>query len=985
MKRLLNADEILRTLPSKYYVINLKTKEIVQTNDRSVSENNNLCYKFLFNKEYACGSNSDGCICQRAIQSGKESNCIIDKVSKNNTEFFKANVTVIDDDLVIANYENISDLVKVKKELKINSKRLARAEKLTDFGYWEFNIDDKIMLASQGAKDIYGVNSGLLTLDEAQRFPLKRYRSNLNKQLNDLIVLGKPYNVKFKIKRKDTGEIRCVHSIAEYREDKKMVFGVIHDITETQQIQSSLKESEHNLKQLFKNMNSGFAYHEIIVNDKKEPIDYKFLDVNAKFEEITGLKRSEILNKRVLELMPNTESSWIKRYGEVALTGKPVTFNDYSVEMDKHFEVAVYSPKKNFFAVTFSEITQRIKVREDLEESLLDLKLAQQIANIGNWKYNPETEDLNWSSQVYQIFEKKKITEPVDYHNLKNYFDEKDYQILGEAIDESLFNNKGFEIQLKLLLPKNNFKWIEVICLPGKKAKNNEYFLRGTVQDITASKKAEDGINYSNKLLRTVIDNIPDAIYMKDINCRKLIANKGDAINCGVESVDEIVGKTDYDLYPKEVAEIYTDDDLQVINEGKTIFNRQEILPQKDKERIILTSKFPLKNEDDEIVGLVGIGRDITELKEHELRLQLLQQTIEQVPIGVMITNTKGEIEYVNPGFEKSTGYSFNDVLGKNPNILKSEKHPDRYYKKLWETITSGETWYGEFHNRKKDGTLYWESTLISPISNDKGEIKHFVAIKEDVSEKKQMIEDLKKSKEKAEESDRLKSIFLTNMSHEIRTPLNGILGFSNVICSGITDKNKLEYYGDIINNSGRRLIKVIDDIIDISMIQSNQMDFVFDHFDLNDLLTELYRSFKIFKAEKLNNIEFDLELCRDKNWEIVYSDKTKLNQVFENLLENAFKFTKTGAIKFGCFKADKNSLTLFVKDSGVGIPKEKVKLIFEAFRQAEEGDSRKFEGSGLGLAISAAIMEKLGGEIQVESQPGKGSVFYLKFFRDKI
>jgi signal transduction histidine kinase len=193
-------------------------------------------------------------------------------------------------------------------------------------------------------------------------------------------------------------------------------------------------------------------------------------------------------------------------------------------------------------------------------------------------------------------------------------------------------------------------------------------------------------------------------------------------------------------------------------------------------------------------------------------------------------------------------------------------------------------------------------------------------------------------------------------------------------------DESKLEFYGNIIENSGQRLIKVIDDIIDISMIQSNQMTFEFNDFHLNDLLREVFDSYSAQYSGKIKEIGFEMNSCTDKNWEFIYSDKFKVLQVLRNLLDNAFKFTKKGKIEFGYWDSNINNLTLYVKDTGIGIVKEKTKVIFEPFRQAEEGDARKFEGSGLGLAISSAIMEKLGGNIQLDTVPDKGSVFYLEF-----
>lgn len=402
------------------------------------------------------------------------------------------------------------------------------------------------------------------------------------------------------------------------------------------------------------------------------------------------------------------------------------------------------------------------------------------------------------------------------------------------------------------------------------------------------------------------------------------------------------------------------------------------------KQHWILTSKFPLKNNEDKIIGLVGIGRDITEQKEQQLKLELLQQTIEQSPLPIVITNPEEIIEYVNPGFTNASGYSFADVIGETPRILKSGLQGKEYYKNLWETIGSGKNWSGEFQNKRKDGTIYWESAVITPILNELNEIKHFVAIKEDITGKKKMIQDLKIAKEKAEESDRLKTLFLANMSHEIRTPLSGILGFSSIICAGVSDQEQLKDFGRIIENSGKRLTTVIDDIIDISMIQSNQLKLKYETFDIDELLEEMLIVYRNQKTEKLVKIEFNVKYCENQEHRIIYSDKNRIYQVLRNLLDNSFKFTDSGFIKFGCFGSSDNELILFVEDSGIGIDESKTKVIFDSFRQVDEGNSRKYEGSGLGLAIISGILDKMGGKIRVETKLNQGSRFFVHLPRNK-
>src|SRR5690606_20168368 len=214
-------------------------------------------------------------------------------------------------------------------------------------------------------------------------------RKKLDKSIHDLMYNNKPYDVEFEIKRKTDGKIRRVRSVAEYRNEKNMIFGVLHDITETALAQKTLIESEENLQLLFQHINSAFAYHKIITDSSGTPVDYIFLDVNNKFEELTGLKRLDIIGKTVKVILPNTEDFWIQSFGNVALTRKPVKFTNYSAELDKYFEVSAYSPKMGYFAVTFTDVTQTIKSGKELSDTLENLKLAQKISRLGNWQYDP--------------------------------------------------------------------------------------------------------------------------------------------------------------------------------------------------------------------------------------------------------------------------------------------------------------------------------------------------------------------------------------------------------------------------------------------------------------------------------------------------------------------------------------------------------------------------------------------------------------------
>lgn len=358
-----------------------------------------------------------------------------------------------------------------------------------------------------------------------------------------------------------------------------------------------------------------------------------------------------------------------------------------------------------------------------------------------------------------------------------------------------------------------------------------------------------------------------------------------------------------------------------------------------------------------------------------EEKIRQLSQAVEQSPASIVITNTKGEIEYVNPKFVESTGYEVEEVLGKNPRVLKSGHTTAAEYKKLWKTITKGNEWHGEFYNRRKDGTFLWESTTISPITNNEGITTHYIAIKEDITERKNSEQELINAKLRAEESDRLKLVFLANMSHEIRTPMNGILGFTELLKSPKLSGDEQREYIDIIEKSGKRMLNIINDIISISKIEAGQTEVTLSETNVNEQINYLHTFFK--PEVKQKGIKLYISKLLPEKYNFIKTDKEKLYAILTNLIKNAIKFTCEGSIEFGCEKKG-NHLECFVKDSGIGITKEQKKIVFERFRQANDSISRSHEGSGLGLAISKAYVEILGGKIWVESEEGKGSTFFF-------
>lgn len=512
----------------------------------------------------------------------------------------------------------------------------------------------------------------------------------------------------------------------------------------------------------------------------------------------------------------------------------------------------------------------------------------------------------------------------------------------------------------------------EVICNKGN------YFgqevVIATGRDITDRKEAEEKLKRERKLLRTLIDNLPATIYVKDRECRKVIANRADLKIVGVKTEVEVLGKTDLETYGPEVGMRGFTDDKKVIDSGEAVLNREEdFWDENGIQRWLITSKIPLTEENGEIIGLVGIGRDITEQKLAQEKILKLSMGIEQSSATIVITDINGNIEYVNPAFTATSGYSEEEARSQNPNILKSGNMGTSVYKDLWETISSGKVWRGELQNKKKDGSLYWEWATIASIKNDKGLITNYIAIKEDITENKKMQAELIQAKEKAEESDRLKSAFLANMSHEIRTPLNSIIGFSELLGDPSFDEQQKDEFRQTIVDNGNNLLFIISDIMDFSMLEAGQMKIRKELISVRKLLTELQNDFS--KKANQKGIEFRIALSQNTPDVQIESDLYRIRQVFNNLIGNALKFTLKGYIEIG-YQVENNIVTFHTKDTGIGIDSAYHQSIFERFRQVDLAKTRKYGGNGLGLAISKNLVELLGGTIWVESEPDKFSNF---------
>jgi PAS domain S-box-containing protein len=358
---------------------------------------------------------------------------------------------------------------------------------------------------------------------------------------------------------------------------------------------------------------------------------------------------------------------------------------------------------------------------------------------------------------------------------------------------------------------------------------------------------------------------------------------------------------------------------------------------------------------------------------EIEKKSQRLLKAIEETSAQIIVLDSNTNIEYVNRNFTIVTGYSSEEVIGKPiDNFFSKNTWED---KNIQDILEKG-NFKGDIYNYKKNGEKYWEHLLITPVLKSKDKILNYIIIKEDITQKKKIEHELLEAYHKAEQSNKLKEIFLENISHEIRTPLNAIVGFSRLLKDqALNDTKIIEPYTEIINDSSNQLLTIVDDILTAASIQTGNTPNEISFFNLHDLFEQLYEIFLPYATEKKLKLNYQ-KTEKNKDF-IIQTDKAKLTQIITNLLNNAIKYTHKGHINFK-YELAGDMIRFSVTDTGIGIADKDKEIIFDRFRQASPEIHANYGGSGLGLSISKSFAEMLGGTIHVKSKLNHGSEFTL-------
>jgi PAS domain S-box-containing protein len=375
------------------------------------------------------------------------------------------------------------------------------------------------------------------------------------------------------------------------------------------------------------------------------------------------------------------------------------------------------------------------------------------------------------------------------------------------------------------------------------------------------------------------------------------------------------------------------------------------------------------------------LRKEITERKQAEdsvrksqEQLRLQATALLSAANAIVITDPNGVIEWVNPAFTTLTDYTFEEAVGKNPRMLKSGRQDNSFYRDLWSTISSGKVWHQEMTNRRKDGSLYTEEQKIAPVIGSDGKISHFVSIKQDITERKLVETKLRQNMDELEKANRVKNEFLGVMSHELRTPLNVIMGYGQMVQDGAFGAiNQAQSHAlEKVKRQSMELLGMVDSILAVTKIDADKMSIERDVIDLASFFNTLKEE---TNTQQNKNVTMSWDFLPDLP--PLITDVNKLKHILQNLINNALKFTDEGHIWVSVkHLREKEKLAIEVCDTGIGIAEQDLAVIFDKFRQVDSSAIRNYGGAGLGLYIVKKYTELLGGTVQAESEPGKGSTF---------
>jgi len=933
-----------------------------------------------------------------------------------NTKYFENNyVGIVEDGYLVRAWGTQKDITEkylLEEELRESEERFRLLAEASLVGIYLIQ-DYKFAYVNKALADVFGYDVdevigklGPLDLTHPDDHP--KVIENINKRVSGEI---EAVNYSFKGVKKDGTAIyvEVFGRRIEYK-GKPGVIGTLMDITERVKLEQENRIKTEQLQNTLENTpNVAIQFY-----DERGRITYW----NNASTRIYGWTKEEALGKTLDELILSKEQAeeFLSILQKIKETKQAVGLFESKFHRKDGAEGWILSTTfvipsetgSDTFVCMDVEITEQKKAYEELNQQKELFKTLIETSNVAILYYSGEK----------ILFCNEYLTKLTGYSR-EEVYSMPSWNLVHpdqrEAVKDNILRRLSGEpvpshYEIKILCKDGSAKWVDysvnLVEFEGK------IIAFGTGVDITERKLNEEVIKIQSTLAKALLESPTLNKFFEIVRneLSKLIDTKNLFVAFYDERTDELYAPFEWDEKMDAPVRWSAQKSLtgKVVHEKRTIFLKRkeidELIEKGEIERIgspaevwlgvplfvegevygaIVVQSYDNPNAYDErskqLLEMVAshFSTSIIRKMEHE-ELVKLSRAVEKSQVGVVITNKEGTIEYVNPKFCEITRYSADELIGKNPRILQSGHHTKEFYKNLWDTILSGRDWVGEFRNKRKGGELYWDRGLISPITDESGKITHFVGIKEDITEQKRLIEELVKAREKAQESERLKTAFLANVSHEVRTPLNSIIGFAQVLDTQDLNKEEVKRFASIILKRGNDLLDLFNEILDLSLIESNQLKISPKKVNINSILYDVYSNFLLNPKVKEKQIDLRIGKIFPEDFEFS-TDPLRLKQILSNLVENGIKFTKRGYVEFGGTIENEKTLSFYVKDTGIGIPASKFNTIFERFQQIDSDFiTREYEGTGLGLPLCKGLVNLLGGRIWLESTVGEGTTFYF-------
>lgn len=912
---------------------------------------------------------------------------------------------------------NITKNKQIEESLRLSEDRFHGIFNNLQDAFFQADISGNFTLISPSALTMYGYDS----LEELIGMPASILYADIavrDKMLKELQLKGKITDFVGEGKRKDGSTFWASMNIRLLYHDGKVLGteGIVRDISDRKQAERALvlakekaEESERKYRELFDEMIDGFSYNEVICDSNGNPVDYVTLEVNNAFEKILNLKGESILGIKASTYLPADELKLrLEMFGPVALTGKHLSYTVYSTYYQKYFDGKAYSPEKGKFAITFSEVTEKKVAEEALREKQEEYRTLVENLMVGIVVHDASSAVMLSNITANQILG---LT---------------DDQMKGKtAIDP----NWGFLKEDLSVMPVDDYP-ANIVLASGKPLKDYIVGIRRsdldkiiwgicngypmfdqngkiksvviTFSDITSLRNAEaemiqakEKIEESEYRLKLATTSAGLGIWDWNLKENTMVWD---------ERMFELYGIT-RDTFPNNIDAwtngLHPEDKQMALDEcnaalnGENDYNTSFRIVHPDGNVLYIKANGSvLRDENGNPIRMIGINRDITERRLAAIQLQIEKQKAEESEIvfrklfedstDAQFLFKDGKFINCNKTVLKLLGANhINDIIGLSPVDVAPEEQPDgrpssvaaNEYTNL---ALQNDYCHFEWMCKRFDGGLRLIDITLIPIVLKGEKLLH--GTWRDITDRKKAEQELISAKEKAEQSDRLKSAFLANMSHEIRTPLNSIIGFSDLLLDPDFDPDQKMEFATLIQNSGNNLLAIINDIMDISKIETGQLTINKKQFMLEAIIKEVVEENSLKAIEK--GIDLRIRFADQGTSMAMNSDPNRLKQILTNIVNNAIKFTEHGYVEIG-FSETNDAVLIQVKDTGIGIPQQYHNQIFDRFRQIEEAHTRKYGGNGLGLTISKNLVDLLGGNIGVISNPDdalgeRGTTFWV-------